>query len=350
MGVLASPGAGAGLFVPRWQRKARDVMDVILHIGAHRCATTSFQAYMRSNAAALQRAGTGFWGPLRMRRGAFRGILTEDDDAAQAVRKSVATALDRAQDRGIDRLIVSDENMLGTIARNLSAQALYPDAGARIARFAALFGNRLARIVLSVRSPDHYWASCMAYATTRGRPLPDSAVRAAVAQSPRSWRDVVTDIGLSMPGVPLRILPHERFAALADHRLDAMVDGAHPAPRADSRLWLNRAPDMAALRAHMGQRTTEAPLPLGDGPLRPFSEDQRAMLRESYHDDLFWLTAGADGLADLASDPWPAAPAQADLMTEEPYGLEQTVITPRRPRPKRGHADGTDKERLVRTR
>lgn len=49
------------------------IMDVILHIGAQRTATTSFQAYMRANSADLSAQGIGYWGPHRTRRG---GVLS----------------------------------------------------------------------------------------------------------------------------------------------------------------------------------------------------------------------------------------------------------------------------------
>ena len=41
----------------------------------------------------------------------------------------------------------------------------------------------------------------------------------------------------------------------------------------------------------------------------PFDAAQAAALRETYADDLFWLKAGADGLATLTEDPEPERPA-----------------------------------------
>jgi len=49
-------------------------MDVLLHIGAHRTASTTFQAYMRSNAAQWADGGVGYWGPFRLRRQMFHGV------------------------------------------------------------------------------------------------------------------------------------------------------------------------------------------------------------------------------------------------------------------------------------
>ncbi|MFP4275005.1 MAG: hypothetical protein ACLFRU_08260, partial [Paracoccaceae bacterium] len=50
-------------------------MDIILHLGAHRAASTSFQRYLRANMAALAAQRTGVWGPLRTRGGLLRGVM-----------------------------------------------------------------------------------------------------------------------------------------------------------------------------------------------------------------------------------------------------------------------------------
>ena len=63
-----------GLRPAALQQRSRSTMRVILHTGAHRCATTSFQEYMRQNAQPLARQGIGFWGPHRTRGGLFHGI------------------------------------------------------------------------------------------------------------------------------------------------------------------------------------------------------------------------------------------------------------------------------------
>ena len=50
-------------------------MDIILHPGAHRTASRSFQHYIRRNAGSLRAAGTAFWGPPEMRGGLLAGVV-----------------------------------------------------------------------------------------------------------------------------------------------------------------------------------------------------------------------------------------------------------------------------------
>jgi hypothetical protein len=286
-------------------------MDVILHLGAHRTASTSFQAYLRDNAAALRQLGVAAWGPRRTRNGLFSGIWPETVQlphraGAQRAAGRIALALRAEQARGTGALIVTDENIPGTPRGNIRATALYPAAGERVARLATAFGGRLTRAVLSIRCPDAYWTSLIAMSVARGHPLPGPHRLRALADSPRSWRDVITDIACAMPDVPLLVLPHETYGAVPERRLQRMMPGTITAPRQHARQHLNAAPDLHHLRRALeaaGRDTRH--LSAGDGRFAPFTQAQSAQLRETYADDLFWLTAGADGLATLITEKSP---------------------------------------------
>ncbi|OZB14901.1 MAG: hypothetical protein B7X55_10515 [Rhodobacterales bacterium 34-62-10] len=283
-------------------------MDVILHIGAHRSASTSFQAYLRANTAALEGQGLCFWGPRRTRSGLFAGIIPQNgsprlERQARLAKGRIALSLDRTALKGMRHLIVTDENMIGAPRRNLRDTVLYRGAGERMARFAAAFGGRITRVVLSIRAFDHYWPSTLAYGVARGHALPDPAVLEAISMQTRSWRDLITDLHCALPGVELLVLPHETYGGVPERRLEIMTAGKVQAPRYEHRFWLNRAPDMEALRGCLALRG-EDPARLGpeQGRYDPFSPEQRVRLRELYQDDLFWLAAGADGLATLMTE------------------------------------------------
>ena len=56
-------------------KRAGRVMDVILHLGAHRTGSTTFQSYMRRSHSELSSSKVGYWGPQRTRQGLFAGIV-----------------------------------------------------------------------------------------------------------------------------------------------------------------------------------------------------------------------------------------------------------------------------------
>jgi hypothetical protein len=321
-------------------------MDITLHLGAHRCASTSFQFYLRQNADRLLQQGITVWGPAQTRKGLFTGVFPQPGHIPAAeqfarARGRVALALHKAQEDGVQqngalpdgapRLIITDENMIGTPRTNLRDMRLYPGIGERMARYGAVLGGRVTRVVLSIRAQDAYWASCLAFSVARGAAIPSSLALEHMAMTPRSWRDVITDLACALPGAELLVMPHEIYASLPERKLAVML-GRGDVPRGHAREWLNRAPDLPELRrAVMRQGGSPATLPPQDGPWRPFSSPQRATMAETYADDLFWLRAGAEGLATL---------------TEE-TDLERVGQTSRDPRLTRGRHDGKEDTRRL---
>jgi hypothetical protein len=280
---------------------AARIMDVILHIGAHRTGTTTFQDYMRRHSRTLEAGGVGFWGPGRTRRGLFTELHPKTSGAAENAVKRVQTQLDRAEACGLKTLVVSDENMIGTVRDNLRSAHLYEKAADRVAVFARAFEGRISSVVISCRSLDLYWTSAMAYGVARGHPVPDATVTRRIAAQPRGWRDVVTDVAQALPGVPLRVMPFETFCGRPAAFLAAAAD--LDAPKDATRTWLNRSPNLPALRRVLTLRGEGGhALPFGMGRWNPFTNEDHAALREVYADDLMWLTAGADGLATLTED------------------------------------------------
>ncbi len=283
-------------------------MDITLHLGAHRSASTSFQHYMRKNAARLAASGTGFWGPKEVRKGLLQGVFPSPgpmpaEKQFQRARGRILLQIAKCEKVGMRRLVISDENMIGAPRGCLRDMRLYPAIGERMARHGEAFGGLVTRVVLSIRAQDTWWRSTIAFGVGRGAHVPTAAELAHVASGMRGWRDVITDLACALPQARLLILPHERFAALPERRLAAML-GREGVPQTHAREWLHRSPDLPALRAALIARGEDAgALPPSDGLWQPFSMAERAAMREAYADDLFWLRAGADGLATLIEEP-----------------------------------------------
>ena len=279
-------------------------MKIILHIGAHRTGTTSFQSYMRRHASALAADGIGFWGPARTRKGLFAGIQPGPGISVQAARRArgrILLQLDKAQKRGVQTLVISDENMMGSSRLNLRAQSLYPDVGERLARFVAAFDHHVDVVAMSVRSLDYFWASMAGYGVWRGHEVPTSYQIARIAERRRSWRDVVADVACAAPHAAIKVLPFERFSGRADRVL--AVSREHNAPVDSDPRWENRGPTCDDLRRSLTERGSDPDaIPETDGRWAPFNTEQCAALREAYADDMHWLLAGANGLATLTED------------------------------------------------
>ncbi len=290
--------------VPAVGQRLGHAMNVILHIGAHRCATTSFQHYLRHNSQRLQTSGIGFWGPRRTRNGLFSGVLPGPvviggGDPARRAAGRIGLACARSRNAGLHTLIVSDENTMGSVRENLRLGSLYCGVGERIARFADAFDGRITDVVLNIRSQDHYWSSALGYSLMRGMSFPKKRLLARLAGSARGWRDVITDIACAAGSARVWVFPFEAFCGQPETQL-AMMTGARP-PTGEARAWLNRTPDLDTLREQLDPDAAKA-LPGGSGRWVPFAPDEAAALREAYADDILWLAAGAGGAASLMNN------------------------------------------------
>lgn len=292
-----------------WHEWTRTLMDVILHLGAHRTASTTFQHYMRDHASILAEDGLGFWGPVRVRKKIFPGLFrskfaAKGRNLARRAEGRVRMYAFKAENRGFERLLISDENLLDTPARSYRNAQLYPAAGDRVARIAAAFDGQVTRIILVIRSQELWWASAASMMIARGHPVPDPARFAAIAAARRTWRDVITDIACAAPDAAIEVIPFEVSMGRPTDILRAAIGG--DVPPDETLRWLNRSADLFTLRKMLIERGEDPDqLPDDTGRWQPFTAQDAAKLREDYADDLHWLIAGADGLARLTEDARP---------------------------------------------
>lgn len=262
---------------PDWPRHASrrakgGRVKTVLHLGAHRTGTTSFQSYMRRHAPDLAARGIGFWGPWRTRTGLFEGI-TPGTGHVQGADACLRQRLQRRSEAGMHSLLISDENFMGSVRDALKKRVLYPRLDLRLERYAEAFDGQVDRLVLSVRALDDWWLSANAFAAARGAPGLSRGAALQIALGGRSWQDVITDVAKAFPDAALEIVTFDAFAN--DPAGLCSVSTGLEAPRDAAPERLNAAPAIAC----------------------PFTGRERAALRERFEDDLFWLRAGAGGLA-----------------------------------------------------
>lgn len=324
-------------WIVTWRKKVK-TLDVILQIGAHRTASTSFQTYLRQNSDALGDMNVGYWGPFRLRGGLLYGITPNvkmGEGAAQFARAQgrLAIHLERSRNKGLQHLLISEENMLGSMRHNFASRSLYPAAGERIARYIAAFRGSVKAIHLSLRCPSSYWTSAFSYCIPRGVLVPRQARIDALAQATRTWRDVITDIAAAAPDTAIFVSTYEQHASAPHRLLSYLLAQRHPEPRAQ--IWRNKRPlAQELLRLPLGQRELcRLESQIVAHHWEPFSRLQKAQMQENYADDLFWLRAGADGLAHLLEDPKSEKtgyPAKLDFVNKgHRYDARQRLARPR---------------------
>lgn len=302
-------------------------MDVYLHLGAHRTGTTAFQAFLGANRAQLAAAGVAVWLPEDLRRGPLAAL-----SARPGLRRSVIedrrlewrldAALDRLVAQGARRLVLSEENLIGTMASCHAAGLPYPEVWGRLRRLDGLFGGRVRRVALGCRDPAEWWASTLAFRLPRGGPVPDAGLLARLAAQPRGWAAVLADIAAALPGRPMAAWDFGWAAGRPDRVLVALLGAPAPAGLLATGQGRNAAPSVAALRGILRARgvTTLPPgIPeRGDGPWMPFTREARAALAARHAAELAVLRRTLPALEFAGSTgETPGAPAWKEGPTHD---------------------------------
>ena len=276
------------------------VLDIILHVGAHRTGSTSFQNMLRCTAPDLRKQGVAVWETKHTRDGRFAGLVCPKsqitDKTKSAAMKStthIQFELDRLDGDGVKTLVVSEENMLGQMRCNLAAHELYPDARFCLGWFSDVFGDRVSRVVLAVRSQDAVWRSALSYGLNAGLDLVAGTDFDALANAKRRWRHVVSDMSRAFGSTKLAVWKFEAFAGDADGQLAIVLGGKSPAK---ARLLQNQhhaSPNAVALRKRAVERglwNLAKTIPEFPAQWQPFNTTQLAGFQAAYAKDLDWLS------------------------------------------------------------
>jgi hypothetical protein len=202
------------------------LLDLILHLGAHRSGSTALVRCLQLNEAMLDREGMAVWSPEALR--ALPGFADLHDIGTRAalggpyasrrlrkMRAVIAAATADLMGRGYDRLLISEENLIGTMAHNLAACDLYPDLRSRLTSAASLLPGPPLRIGIGIRGYTSLWPSAYGYCLPRQASLARfSAIAGRLAAAPRGWQEVVGDIRAVFPHAQIMLWQQE---ALPDH-------------------------------------------------------------------------------------------------------------------------------------
>lgn len=143
--------------------------EVIVHLGAHRTGTTSVQSFLNANRKGLKSKGIDVAIPPGTRE---RSIIDSGNSS---------------------RVLVSEENILGTMESNIWSRELYPNASSKLAKQKTLLASA-SKIVLTIRNLSDWWRSAIFFCARKDISFPRFDELEQIAKSQRSWVDVVDDV------------------------------------------------------------------------------------------------------------------------------------------------------------
>jgi hypothetical protein len=145
-------------------------VKIVIHIGLHRAASTSFQRYLRRHEERLEEAGVLVVTPKLYRQsgfGLFRDLLGERierlgaEGAAETLRELIALHASEA-----DTLLISDENLLGYMPGKMARASSHRHLIARLAR--ELSRDHEVNLVVILREHVRYLVSIYGLMIMRG--------------------------------------------------------------------------------------------------------------------------------------------------------------------------------------
>lgn len=211
-----------------------DKLDICLHLGAHKTATTYLQKRLDKNRDVLSEAGVQLFLPKDIRGKIGLKLPSPRQSYARNLRRCADTGprLRRMIRNGVEdkpptkRVIVSEENLIGSCKNNLILNGLYPDLAMRLSLLSEHFNDSSVTIFFTVRTYSKFVTSNYTSALRNGTLLEKAEVASSLWPLSRSWVNVVTEIQAALPRARLLIWRYEDFERSEAAVLAGLTDGA----------------------------------------------------------------------------------------------------------------------------
>lgn len=270
---------------------------VVLHVGAHKTASTHFSELVWGNGALVSDAGVTApqKTPLRERITQPIAEIEEGVDIRPDLIEGACGLADGAQ-----RLLVMDENIIGTPRGLFSPDGMYPRAALRTARSARLFPGAKVEIMLAMRNPRTFVAASWSESLRSNSFTPFRRFLRGVRAEDISWFEIVRQMTQALPEARFTLWRFEDYRDLQGQLL-ATALGLESPPEftplvSPVRVGLSgRALEAVSLRVRMtGDRLPDAEVdeimarfPKGkDFPApQPWSSWEQEVLSRRYAED-----------------------------------------------------------------
>lgn len=193
---------------------------ILLHLGAHRTASTHVQGVLGKNLPLLARAGIGA-PPQR----AVKDALTKPmGRRLPAVKAGFGRLVKENGLSGLDTVLISDENLLGFLNSIFSHGQFYPDTARRMARLRKMLPVVPEKIVIAIRPYESYFASAYGrWLSPKRMVLPRPVLAELVQGLARGWHDVLADVAAAFPESQLVISEYSPDPRFGPSQLSALL-------------------------------------------------------------------------------------------------------------------------------
>ena len=202
-------------------------IEIIIHAGAHKTASTHLQNRLLENEKRVVKSGCSYLGPEKIRDqfGTLWRALGRSDTPDEQKRKLAALAA------GQPRLVISEENIIGgfkDLMNGPNRAILYPKAVERLARLAQLVAPNPLHIAMAVREPSSYYVSVYNQLLLSGRFQTWERFSKGLDPTAVKWSDILRPIA-EIPGVAaVSIWRYEDYHRLLPQILNTLLGQPRP--------------------------------------------------------------------------------------------------------------------------
>ncbi len=188
---------------------------MIVHLGAHKTASTHLQKSLLAQRDLLAEQNVWYLGPDRLRHDLRLPSLNRSEADVHRRLAPLREHLQVIEGRG-GRILLSDENMLGRPERAhcLADGLFYPQAAPRIERLIRALGLTNATLALAIRNPANFIVSLHGHQALSGRLVDFGAFADGLDPLQFRWSELVMRLK-AVPGVGQIVLwRYEDYARL----------------------------------------------------------------------------------------------------------------------------------------
>jgi hypothetical protein len=206
-------------------------LEVVIHFGAHKTATTFLQKFLKGERAELRRQGVGYI-PLEISRATIipfvaRSVRGEqspwnmDHDAFENI--ILESMEDPAAAAPVHRLVISDENVAGPSLAVLNKAELYPTARGRLRVLVNQFPEARLKLMLCIRDYADFIPSVYCELLRRHKLAPLTKMLNRHKDFALSWPAYLSAIAAALPECEVQYWTYEDFVRSPADVTEAMT-------------------------------------------------------------------------------------------------------------------------------
>lgn len=280
-------------------------MEIVLYLGAHKTASTYLQKCLAQSHMRLAQDDIVVQGPRELRPYLASWATDPYEDASARATDALSWLIDTAEDRGISRLVLSDEQFLGTLNPLLSGGYFFGNLQRNLEPLIRALQGRPFEAVMAVRNYAQFFASayCQVVRGSGFRRF-NREIRDHFLDHPRGWAEVTGEIAKLCPrGTPIKLWRYEDFGVLEDDVFRLLVGPAgdqcrriggrplaRPAHRALDILHEQADRGIVPTRTMIRETFSSHPATADSPRFDPWSEDEHAFFEARYRQDLIALS------------------------------------------------------------